>query len=483
VVTRVDSVDRWSIRAVANRRLASPIGVLAALLLAAAPVGAQSSTGAQASVPRDADDSATQGAQEQTKKKKPKTKDSQPKDKDQQDADKVREPEGVHFAWKEHPTLVFNKKTYVDFRARFRADATTSDSVLRDEEVTQPDDAKRRIGVGGDIEHLVEFQIERELQDDDPWRDVFANYHQFDVVQVQGGKFKLPFSLDENTSPANLDFVFRSLAANQLAPGRDIGVMVHGRVVNRKIRYELGSFDHDGRNGRTRNLERVYGDRAIAGRVTAQPFRGTKSIGEDLQVGVAFTSSDVPLGFMSLRGQTFLDATFFQPNFWVQGQRQRIGVEARWRPGPFSVKSEYMRVTTERLGQSVEDTDLSPLVATGWYVSGTWAVTGERKANGLTMPRHPFLQGGYGAVEIAGRVERLAFGSEASGETPSTSVRADVVRGNADRALTLGVNWYLNRWVKLQFNVIKETLSDPDQGPLPSQPSFWTRVFRLQLSL
>src|SRR5262249_47476999 len=150
--------------------------------------------------------------------------------------------------------------------------------------------------------------------DTDPWRDVFANYHQFDFVQVQGGKFKLPFSLDENTSPANLDFVFRSLAANHLAPGRDNGVMVHGRLVKRMVRYELGIFDHDGHNGRTHNLERVYGGQSTAGRVTVQPFRGTKSAADDLQVGLAFTSSEVPLGFTSLRGQTFLDATFFKPN-------------------------------------------------------------------------------------------------------------------------------------------------------------------------
>ncbi|HEX2453943.1 MAG TPA: porin [Vicinamibacterales bacterium] len=415
--------------------------------------------------------------------KQHKSKDDKGK-KNKKDKDKKEpEPEGIHFALRDHPTLVFSKKTYVDFRARFRADATDSELGIREDEVTQTDDPKRRIGVGGDVEHLVEFQIERELSGDDPWRDVFANYHQFDFAQLQGGKFKLPFSLDENTSPANLDFVFRSLAANHLAPGRDIGVMVHGRVLKRIVRYELGKFDHDGRNGRTRNLERVYGDQTIAGRVTVQPFRGTKSVGEDLQVGVAFTSSDVPLGYTSLRGQTFLNATFFKPDFLVQGQRRRVGFELRWRPGPFSVKSEYMRVTTERLGQSVEDTDLSPLLATGWYVSGTWAITGERKADGLMSPRRPLLQGGYGAIEVAGRIERLAFGSEASGEPPSTSIRADVIQGNADRAVTLGVNWYVNRWIKLQFNTIKETLSDPELGPLPSKASFWTRVFRLQLSL
>ena len=65
-----------------------------------------------------------------------------------------------------------------------------------------------------------------------------------------------------------------------------------------------------------------------------------------------------------------------------------------------------MRVTTERRGQSVEDTDLSPLLATGWYVSGTWAITGENKADGLNKPRRPFLRGGLGAFEVARRASK-----------------------------------------------------------------------------
>jgi phosphate-selective porin OprO/OprP len=168
---------------------------------------------------------------------------------------------------------------------------------------------------------------------------------------------------------------------------------------------------------------------------------------------------------------------------WVQGQRRRVGLEARWRPGPFSVKSEYIRVTTERLGQSVEDMDLSPVLATGWYVSGTWAITGEAKADGLDHPRHPILRGCYGAIELAMRVDGLAFGSTASNDLPSASPRADVIQGNSDRVSTFGVNWYPYRGIKVQLNVVRESIADPIQGPLPSQPVFWSRVVRFQFQL
>jgi phosphate-selective porin len=230
-------------------------------------------------------------------------------------------------------------------------------------------------------------------------------------------------------------------------------------------------------------VERVTGGRTTAVRVRVEPFAASRTASGDLQVGVALVGSRVPEGYAALRGRTHLDASFFSPDYWVNGARRRLGAELRWRPGPFSVEAEYMRVDTERLGQSVDDGDLSPLVATGWYVSGTWALTGERKSRGLDEPRRPLFRGGFGALELALRTESLAFRSGTGDEPPSSSPRAEVIRGNQDRADTAGLNWYLNRWIKVQGNVVRERLSDPALGPLPARAAFWSRVLRLQLTL
>jgi phosphate-selective porin OprO and OprP len=390
----------------------------------------------------------------------------------------------IRFRWDEHPSLHLAKGTRIEFRARFSGDVRESDAFLdAAEENSGLDIARRRVGVAGELRNAIDFQVEAELGNDEPWRDVYANYKQHPAIQVQGGHFKLPFSLDENTSATNLDFVYRSRAASQLAPGRDTGIMAHGRLLDRALAYEVGVFTHDGRNARTADSDRVYGGRTLAARVTFQPFRTENDWRNDLQIGAAFTESPLDEGISDLRGRTSLDGRFYRPDVWVAGNRRRIGAELRWRPGPFSVKSEYIRVTDERRGQSVDDTDLSPATADGWYVSGTWALTGEPKAKGLDAPRRPFLRGGSGVIEVAARVERLGFGSAGTGEIASEGPRAEVIAGNSDRVETLGVNWYANRWIKIQFNILHDSVRDPSQGPLPDRTGYWSRVLRFQLSL
>ena len=401
----------------------------------------------------------------------------------EQEKPKKKRDDDVGFHWKGYPSLHFGKGTHVDIHARVQFDAREFDSPADETESANSDIARRRIAVEGEIRNVVTFEIDAELDGENRWRDAYANYHQFGFVQVQGGRFKLPFSLDENTGSTNLDFVYRSLAARVLAPGRDRGVMVHGRLLDRVVRYELGVFDQDGRNARTRNPERVAGGRTVATRIVAQPFRSVKGIAADLQAGVAFTSSEVGTGLRSLRGLTTFEETFFDRDLWVSGRRQRTGFELRWRPGPFSFKSEYIRVTTERLGQSVDDTDLSPLFATGWYVSGTWAITGEKKAAGLSKPRRPFMRGGLGAFEAAVRLERLTFGSRGSDGVASFSPRADVVEAASDRAATIGGSWYLNQWVKIQLNAVRESVTNPRRGQPVASDVRWSYVTRFQVTM
>ncbi len=91
-------------------------------------------------------------------------------------------------------------------------------------------------------------------------------------------------------------------------------------------------------------------------------------------------------------------------------------------------------------------------------MQGGWFLTGETppyltRGGVWSRPKvlHPFTTGGSGAVELAARYEALDYSDD-----PTAG------RGTA---LTVGINWYLNNFVRLQLNAIDWTLANPGAVP------------------
>jgi phosphate-selective porin len=126
-----------------------------------------------------------------------------------------------------------------------------------------------------------------------------------------------------------------------------------------------------------------------------------------------------------------------------------------------------MRARDERRGQGTDNENLPDVVAGGWYVSGTWLATGERKRHAL------------GAVELAARVEQLHSASGRGVPTRFVSPRSAWVAPRTDTVWTGGVNWYLNEYLKLQANIIREQRL-LDGSPIAGQQHVWSRTLRLQ---
>ena len=132
-------------------------------------------------------------------------------------------------------------------------------------------------------------------------------------------------------------------------------------------------------------------------------------------------------------------------------------------------------MTSERRGQSVDDLDLPTLVGSAWYAQGTWVLTGEEKRKGADEPTRPLLAGGFGSVELAARFDVVRFSS--GGDTPpGNGPRTETIGPLNDRAVTLGVNWSPNRWVRVQANVTRDTMS-------VASSSFWSRVVRFRFAM
>ena len=61
--------------------------------------------------------------------------------------------------------------------------------------------------------------------------------------------------------------------------------------------------------------------------------------------------------------------------------------------------------------------------------------------------------------------------------------RADNMLPSGEHVLSLGINWYITRWVKLQFDTIREEPQDPERSPVPPGEAFWSPVFRFQVGI
>ena len=358
------------------------------------------------------------------------------------------------------PSLRWGNQVRIDLHARVQADVS-----LQEESDAASDRlgwGNRRIGVDGVLFKRVEFQIEREFSDVEPWRDVFADVRMHRALRVRAGHFKVPFSMERTTSDFDLDFIARAASVTDISPGRETGIMLHGRGPRRFFEYEVGVFRLAEPPLKLLVESGTDGAMLTAARFTFTP--GTASI------GIAFTGTRLPESLHGLSGHFDDDGLLSSEGFYVNGRRRRLGVEGRWTAGRLSIKGELLRQADSREGESVSNSDLSDLIVDGGYVSGAWRIVGSPRRSRRS-------------VDVAARFERLGFHSTSQFDAPSLGSRADHIAPLRQDAWTFGGTWLVNRWVKVQVNAIRESFVD-ETGIRPEIPQArWRSLMRLQFSM
>jgi phosphate-selective porin OprO/OprP len=265
----------------------------------------------------------------------------------------------------------------------------------------------------------------------------------FDWGQLRIGQFKVPFTWERLQSIKYLDFIGRSAGPRNIArPGRDIGVMVHGRVKDDSIGYQVAVTNGTGPNTSDDNSAKD-----VSARFVFQPFRDAKDdIRSDMYMGISGTWGKMDrdlsdIAFSTVTGQPFVE---FVNGTTGEGDRARLGTEFVWLMGPASIKGELMGVWLDdvRRGALKEDTS-----AYSWYVSGTYILTGEKKIRGKIVPDRPLSlsKRAWGAWELAARYSQF--------RTDSDLFRAGMATGtNKADILELGINWYINQFFRLSLN-------------------------------
>jgi len=413
----------------------------------------------------------------------------------------------LRFVWRDHPSLRGGRNFRLDFSVKVQEDARDPGDDPVDFKTWELH--RLRAGVDGEIFRRLQFSVEREFSENlnnDPtrkstksqWKDVYAEYVATDWMQIRGGQFKIPYGLDQTSGETNLDFVYRSLGGDYISPGRDVGGEVHGRFFKRGLNYWAGGFRHDGQNSRSSrtvgNEEVTVGEAGftVGGRVTALVLRryGPTFL-KGAELGGSYAQGNVSdEGFLpnGLRARTVVTQHTYFERMFVNGPRKRYGTDLEWVYGPAGARAEYMFVTDARDNQGLGDEDLSDIRGKAWYVEGAWVVTREKLERPIDPRKGGLGRGGFGAVMLSVRFDKLGFDSKQGQDPPFRNTRAETVFPSFDSVWTAGFTYRANRWVKIQGNAIHESLSDIERAPKAADtdipiPKFWSYVLRFQFEI
>jgi hypothetical protein len=315
----------------------------------------------------------------------------------------------------------------------------------------------------------VQFQLEREVGVREAWRDAFVDVRLSRAFQVRGGHFKVPFSREQLASMYELDFTTRSAAVAELVPLRAVGVMTHGIVADRAVRYQAGLFEQD----RSTRLWASGAPRLMASRVTVAPLTDGSHRGADtLQMSVAWLRNPVADGRNGPEGHLAMGQRFFD-RMYTSGRRTMLGGGAVWSVPAVTVAGELLRSTYAREGQAISGGDLSDLVTAGGYASGAWHVV---RGKGRRRGRAPLRE-----LDATGRYDWVNYGSVSTDGPAFRNPRADHVPTLGKRTLTFGTTWRVNRWVTVNTNVVRERVSDPLRLYDVTRAALWSAVIRSQV--
>lgn len=298
--------------------------------------------------------------------------------------------------------------------------------------------------------------------------DAYVNAKFWPQLQLQGGKFKSPVGLERLESTSDLTFIETGFAT-AMTPNYEVGFQLHNNLFTNYVGYAVGVFNGttDGGSDDAANGE----GKDAAARLFVQPFLGT-SLGflNHLGFGAGGSVGDhtgtLP-SFKTPGQQTFYS---YAATASADGEQFRVDPQFYYFWGPFGVQGEYI-LSSQKVKSTAAGVPDARLNNRAWQVQASYFITGEDntyKPSSLVRvaPLTPFSLsgGGWGAFEVAARLQQLTI--------DPVAFPAFAAAGSARQATAwgVGVNWYLNRNIKL--NLDYETTSFEVGSTTPGTVTF-----------
>ena len=256
-----------------------------------------------------------------------------------------------------------------------------------------------------------------------------------DDMTLSVGKQKEPVSLERSMTLIQAPTQERTAAADAMMPSRNVGVVLSGMAMDRRVTWASGLFNDWFDAGES------FSDSAsqAVGRVTWLPV-----ISEDesnlihLGAGIRYTDAKQGLRYKS-RPEVGNAPNFVDTDFFDADSSTLYSLEAAWRNGPYWLTAEYV-------SNNIDAPSLGNPTFSGFHVGGTWSLTGEMRPYnrrsgvlGSIPVAQDIYQGGHGAVELGIRWSEVDLTDAA-------------VDGGEMQIATIGVSWWLSTKFSLSLN-------------------------------
>ncbi|MDE2923682.1 MAG: porin [Acidobacteriota bacterium] len=327
---------------------------------------------------------------------------------------------------------------------RVHVEASTSSPDPALEERFQFEDGvdwrRARLVLNGEFLDRFTFKIEHDFASGDVVpTDVFIEATpNDDAATFRAGHFKEPFSLSIQQSSNSHSFIARPAAVTALAPGRNLGFMVHDRLPGDRVAWAVGAFrDSDGYDMRPGS------DLSLSGRLTGLALNGDEGSDPLLHLGVALSQRQPTADTVRLRGRTgvrLAPRTVNTGRLPADGLRL-AGAEFLLARSSFWLQGEVLSAQVDLL------TDGRRARFEAQYVEAGWFLTGERKPYSRSSrsftrlrPKAP-MPDGRGAWELAARWDHI-------------DLSRGSVLGGSQQSLSVALNWYLRSNLRFLGNYV-----------------------------
>lgn len=320
----------------------------------------------------------------------------------------------------------------LEFGGRFHFDAVSID----DDVTTFRDDAdirRLRFDVTGEVLNDWRFKVDVDVGGTSTgFKNVWVSYRGFDKVELKGGNFAAPFSMEDLMSSNAIPMMERSLA-QALAPGFLVGggAQAYGDHWTVSGGYFFNPIDFDPQ------FNSESGE-SVMGRVTFAPVRSRKRL---LHFGLGVERRDLDGGVASRvrsRPEIGLATNSLVNTRALMGVDKFTNVngELALMYGPFLVQGQYIRRFNDAPALGDPEFD-------GGYILASWVVTGESRRysrrSGVFGSVKPNSE--FGAIEIVGRYSMLDLNDGS-------------ITGGEEENVSIGVNWYIGKNIRLMGNYI-----------------------------